>query len=153
MSEYACRSMKDVIAFAIKREEDARDFYLQCRDKIKNQALKDFFQELADEEERHRKLLTRRDVSDLEEFEPARVQDLKLSDFMVDVAFSPDMNYQEALTLAMKKEEKAHVFYAAWQKRCSDSETAELFKFLAGEEMKHKRRLGDIFDEDILMWN
>ncbi len=153
MSEYTCRSMKDVIEFATKREEEARDFYLQCRDKIKNQGLKDFFQELADEEQKHFDLLKARDVSNLGDFEPAEVQNLKLSDFMVDVHFSPDMNYQEALTLAMKKEEKAHSFYAAWQNRCGDGETAKLFEFLAGEEMKHKRKIEDVFDEDILMWN
>ena len=153
MTEYACRSMKDVIDFAINREEEARDFYLRCRDKIKNQGLKDFFQELADEEQKHYDLLKQRDVSNLADFEPAQVQSLKLSDFMVDVAFSPDMNYQEALTLAMKKEEKANAFYSAWQNRCNDSETAKLFAFLAGEEMKHKRKLEDVFDEDILMWN
>lgn len=153
MSEYTCRSMKDVIDFAIKREEEARDFYAQCRDKIKNQGLKGFFQELADEEEKHRSLLAQQDVSHLGNFEPAQVQNLKLSDFLVDVKFSPDMDYQEALTLAMKKEEKAHAFYAAWQNRCGDSETAKLFEFLAGEEMKHKRKLEDVFDEDILMWN
>ena len=153
MSTYACRSIKDVVDFAIKREEEARDFYLKCRDKIKNQSLKDFFQELADEEEKHRKLLVDRDVSQVKAFEPARVENLQLSDFMVDVHFSPDMNYQDALTLAMKKEEKAHAFYAAWQNRCDDTETGKLFAFLAGEEMKHKRKLEDVFDEDILMWN
>ena len=153
MSKLECRSMKDVIDFAIEREEDARDFYLQCRDKIKTRALKDFFQELADEEDNHRNLLMQRDVSNVKEFEPAQVQTLQLSDFMVDVSFSPDMNYQEALTLAMKKEEKAHAFYSAWQDRCDDSETTKLFAFLAGEEMKHKRKLEDVFDEDILMWN
>ncbi len=153
MSIYECRSMKDVIDFAIKREEEARDFYTQCRDKIKNQGLKDFFQELSDEEEKHRTLLVNRDVSHLKDFEPDQVENLKLSDFMVDVQFSPDMNYQEALTLAMKKEEKAHAFYSAWQNRCDDPETSKLFAFLAGEEMKHKRKLEEVFDEDILMWN
>lgn len=153
MSEYTCRSMKDVIDFAVSREEESRDFYLNCRKKIKNQALKEFFQELADEEENHRNLLTQRDVSGLKDFTPAQVQNLKLSDFMVDVKFSPDMNYQDALTLAIKKEEKARAFYAAWQNRCGDKETAKLFEFLAGEEMKHKRKLEDVFDDDILMWN
>jgi rubrerythrin len=145
--------MKDVIDFAIKREEEARDFYAQCREKIKKQALKEFFQELADEEESHRKLLVQRDVSQIKDFQPAQIQNLKLSDFMVDVAFSPEMGYQEALTLAMKKEEKASAFYSAWQNRCDDIETAKLFGFLAGEELKHKRKLEDVFDEDILTEN
>ncbi|MEW6078417.1 MAG: ferritin family protein [Thermodesulfobacteriota bacterium] len=153
MSKHECRSMKDVIAFAIEREEEARDFYLQCRDSINKKALQPFFQELADEEENHRQLLLKRDVSNLKDFEPAQVQNLKISDFMVDIPFSAGMGYQDALTLAMKKEEKAHAFYSAWQNRCSDSETARLFGFLAGEELKHKRKIENVFDDDILKDN
>ncbi len=153
MSEYECRSMKEVVDFAIKREENARDYYLQCKEKAQNQGIKDFFQELADEEEKHRTLLTELDTSAEENFAPAQVENLKLSDYMVEADFRPEMNYQEALTLAMKKEEKAHAFYAAWQSRCSGGEAARLFEFLAGEEMKHKRKLEDIYDDEILMWN
>ncbi|MDY6904491.1 MAG: ferritin family protein [Thermodesulfobacteriota bacterium] len=153
MNAFECRSISDVVDFAVKREENARDYYLQCRDKAENSGIKDFFKELADEEEKHRKLLTEVDLSDAGTLEPAQVENLKLSDFMVNAEFSPDITYQEALTLAMKKEEKAHAFYAAWKDKCKGSKVAELFEFLAGEEMKHKRKLEDIYDEDILMWN
>lgn len=153
MNEFECRSMKDVVEFAIKREENARDYYLQCKEKAKNTSIKVFFQELADEEEKHRVLLTEADTSNEADFEPAQVENLKLSDYLVDADFTPDINYQDALTLAMKKEEKANAFYTAWQGRCSSSGTAKLFEFLAGEEMKHKRKLEDIYDDEILMWN
>jgi rubrerythrin len=153
MTEFECRSMKDVVDFAIKREENARDYYLRCKEKAENAGIKDFFQELADEEEKHRVLLTEADTSSDGAFEPAQVENLKLSDYMVDADFTPDISYQDALTLAMKKEEKAQAFYSAWKNRCSSSETAKLFEFLAGEEMKHKRKLEDIYDDEILMWN
>lgn len=153
MNEFECRSMKDVVDFAIKREENARDYYQQCRDKAENKGIKEFFQELAEEEEKHRTLLTELDMSESASFAPAQVENLKLSDFMVNADFTPDISYQDALTLAMKKEEKAHAFYAAWKDKCTGSKAAELFEFLAGEEMKHKRKLEDIYDEDILMWN
>ncbi len=153
MNEIACRSIRDVVDFAVKREEEARDFYADCRDKTPKDGLKSFFQELADEEERHRGLLLDLDLSDDQEFEPEQVQNLKLSDYLVDAQFTPDISYQDALTLAMKKEQKAHAFYDAWQKRCSNSSAGKLFAFLAGEEMKHKRKLEDIYDDDILMWN
>ncbi|MEZ4568316.1 MAG: hypothetical protein R2860_15600 [Desulfobacterales bacterium] len=37
---------------------------------------------------------------------PPDIDDFRLSDFMVDVAFSPGMTYQEALVMAMKTEDK-----------------------------------------------
>jgi rubrerythrin len=81
------------------------------------------------------------------------VEDLRLSDFMVDVQFTPDINYQQALAMAMKKEEKAHAFYAAWKDRCSSENTQKIFEFLAGEELKHKRKIEEIYDSDILQWD
>ena len=153
MTQIACRSMQDVVAFAIDREEKARDFYLQCMEKSQNKGIKEFFKEMADEEERHRQILADHDLSEEPEFSGEPVQDLHLSDFMVDVKFTPDINYQQALAMAMKKEEKAHAFYAAWKARCSHEKTAKVFDFLAGEELKHKRKIEEIYDADILQWD
>ena len=153
MAQIACRSMQDVVAFAIDREEKARDFYRQCAEKAQKKGIREFFQEMADEEERHRSLLVEQDLSGEGEFSSPAVEDLRLSDFMVDVKFTPDINYQEALAMAMKKEEKAHAFYVAWQDRCSNEKTARVFEFLAGEELQHKRKIEEIYDTDILQWD
>ena len=153
MTQIACRSMQDVVAFAIDREEKARDFYLQCKGKAKNKGIKGFFKEMADEEERHRQILADHDLSEAAEFSEEDAQDLHLSDFMVDVKFTPEINYQQALAMAMKKEEKAHAFYSAWRARCSHEKTAKIFDFLAGEELKHKRKIEEIYDTDILQWD
>ncbi len=153
MNEIACRSMEDVIAFAIDREQKAHDFYLQCMEKAKKPGIKDFFREMADEEARHRDLLKEQDVSDEPAFQTSGVEDLKLSDFMVDVRFTPDISYQQALAMAMKKEEKAHAFYEAWKARCKSEKTSGIFEFLAGEELRHKRKIEEIYDTDILQWD
>lgn len=153
MAEIACRSMQDVVAFAIEREEKARDFYLQCVEKAQKKGIREFFQEMADEEARHRELLLEQDVSGEPAFAPSEVEDLRLSDFLVDVKFTPDINYQQALAMAMKKEEKAHAFYSAWKARCSSEQTAQLFDFLAAEELKHKRKIEEIYDTEILQWD
>jgi rubrerythrin len=69
------------------------------------------------------------------------------------VKFTEDISYQEALTLAMKREEKAHSFYSGWQGKCMHEKTAKLFEMLAKEEMKHKRRIETLYDEEILTWD
>jgi rubrerythrin len=146
--------MQDVVAFAIGREEKARDFYRACADNAKKEGIRDFFSEMAEEEERHRKLLADLDISAEKPFsdldEHGNIKDLRLSDFMIDVKFSPDITYQQALAMAMKKEEKAHKFYEVWKSRCASEKSEKLFSFLAEEELKHKRRLEEIYDSEIL---
>lgn len=154
MTEVSCRSMHDVVAFAISREEKARDFYRDCANSATNKGIKEFFREMAEEESRHRQLLADLDLSAEKPFsdldEHGNVRDLHLSDFMIDVRFTPDISYQEALAMAMKKEDKAHAFYEAWKGRCASEKSEKLFSFLAEEELRHKRRLEEIYDSEIL---
>jgi rubrerythrin len=145
--------MSGVVSFAIEKEEKAMEFYQKCADRAKNPGLKKFFQEMVEEENRHRQLLKDLDPRGLENLKLEKVEDLRISDYLIDVTFRDDMSYQEALTMAMKKEEKAHAFYTAWQKKCMDEKTGKVFELLAGEEMKHKRKIETIYDEEILTWD
>lgn len=153
MSTVSCSSMNDVVQFAIEKEEKAMDFYQKCADRAKNPGIKKFFNEMVEEEQRHKKLLQDLDPSGLDSMKLDKVEDLRISDYLVDVRFKDDITYQEALTLAMKKEEKAHEFYSAWKDRCMAEKTAKLFEMLAQEEMKHKRKIETIYDEEILTWD
>ncbi len=153
MSTVSCSSMNDVVKFAIEKEEKAMDFYQKCADRAKNPGIKKFFKEMVEEEQRHKKLLQDLDPSGLEGMKLDKVEDLRISDYLVDVQFKEDITYQEALTLAMKKEEKAYEFYSAWKDKCMQEKTAKLFEMLAQEEMKHKRKIETVYDEEILTWD
>jgi len=72
---------------------------------------------------------------------------------MIEVKFHDQLTYQEALALSMKKEEKAHAFYLGWKDKCMNEKTAKLFEMLANEELKHKRKIETIYDEEILAWD
>ncbi len=152
MTTVSCSSMDDVVKFAIQKEEKAMDFYLKCASVARNPGIRDFFQELAKEEERHRDLLRGLNVDGLDDIKLEKIEDLQISQYLVDVDFKDDMTYQEALTLAMKKEQKAHDFYAAWGNKCGHEKTSRLFQLLAQEEMKHKRTIENKYDDDILSW-
>jgi rubrerythrin len=153
MAKISCSSFDDVVGFAIEKEEASMKFYQQCADRAKNPGIKDFFLEMVAEEQKHRDLLQLLDLKALESVKLDKVEDLKLSDYMVDVGFRDDLTYQEALALAMKKEEKAHHFYGAWRLRCVHEKTAKLFEILELEELKHKRHLENVYDEQILTWD
>jgi rubrerythrin len=153
MSTVSCSSMNDVVGFAIEKEEKAMEFYGQCADRASNPGIKQFFREMMEEEQRHRDMLRNLNLDVLEGMKLDKVENLQISDYLIEVKFSPDLTYQEALTLAMKKEEKAHAFYAGWQNKCVHEKTAKLFELLAREELKHKRRIETVYDEEILAWD
>ena len=142
-----CRSLADVVQFAITREEKAKEFYEQCEAASERKGLKKFFREMAGEEERHRRMLADLPWQELESATLEQEEDLHQSDFMVDVAFSPEMTYQQALVMAIKKEDKAERFYSAWKNRCGGEEVGRVFSFLAGEEQKHKEALEAAYED------
>lgn len=153
MTSVSCSSMDDVVNFAIDKEEKAMEFYQSCADRAKNPGIKKFFLEMVEEEKRHREMLKGLDPVSLGSVKLQGIEDLRISEYLIDVKFTEQITYQEALTLAMKKEEKAHAFYLAWQDKCMHEKTAKVFELLAQEELKHKRRIETIYDEEILTWD
>lgn len=153
MSVLSCQSVSDVVNFAIEKEEKAMRFYRECAERAKNPGIKEFFREMEAEEKSHREMLKNLDALNLDSVKLQKVENLKISDYLVEVTFSESGTYQEALIIAMKKEEKAMAFYAGWKDKCVDERASKLFQVLANEEEKHKRKLERLYDEDILSWD
>jgi rubrerythrin len=105
------------------------------------------------EEQGHRDMLRKLDSLDLDKVELQQVENLKISDYLMDVTFSDKITYQDALLLAMKKEEKALAFYSGWKNKCMSEKASKLFQMLENEEEKHKRKLEKLYDEEILGWD
>ncbi|MGA2403824.1 MAG: ferritin family protein [Syntrophobacteraceae bacterium] len=153
MSTISCQSVSDVVDFAIEKEEKAMEFYRKCAERAKNPGIKEFFKEMAIEEQSHRDMLKNLDSLNLNEIKLQKVEDLKISDYLIEVPFTENITYQDALLLAMKKEEKAHAFYSGWKDKCMNEKASMLFQVLENEEAKHKRKLENLYDEEILAWD
>jgi rubrerythrin len=78
-----------------------------------------------------------------------KVQDLRISDYMVDVEATPDMSFRDALILAMKREKAAYRLYTNLAYLASRDEVRNMFQSLAREEAKHKLRFEIEYDEKI----
>ena len=105
------------------------------------------------EEQSHRDMLKNLDFLNLDKIKFQEVENLKISDYLVDVDFSDDITYQDALILAMKKEEKALAFYSGWKNKCMSEKASKLFQVLENAEEKHKRKLEQLYDDEIRGWN
>jgi rubrerythrin len=146
-------SPEEILRLAIRKEADAATFYHMAARKA-NPGVKKIFEDLAGEEEGHRKKLEGLDPKNLGTLpEPAKEkQGAGLTEAMEDIAFSPDMNYADTLRMAMKNEERARQLYMAMAETAREPQMKNLLHTFAQEESKHKARLERIYEDDILEW-
>ena len=82
-----------------------------------------------------------------------KIVDLKIADYVVDIEISTDMDYQQALIVAMKKEKAAFRLYTNLANIVDDPNLSTVFQALAQEEAKHKLRFEIEYDDNILSEN
>jgi len=144
-------TVDEILDFAIAAEKAAKSFYLDLAGKMDNDAMKQVFEDLAEQEENHRILLE--GVKQGKAIEAEEVADLKIADYVVDVEPRPDMNYQEAITLAMKREKAAFAMYTRLAESTRKGEVRRTFQMLAREEAKHKLYFETEYDRVVLKEN
>lgn len=146
-------SVDNALDFAIKEEEAAFDFYTELAGKMEKAWMKKVFEDFAQEEKQHKeKLVGVKTGKQLMAVE-GKITDLKIADYLVDVSPSADLNYQKALTLAMKKEKAAFKLYSDLAATADNEAVRDIFLGLAQEEAKHKLRFEVEYDEQFLTEN
>jgi rubrerythrin len=152
MTEPNFRSLKDVLAFAIRREVEAAQGYgeMAARASASAPGLRELLLELKSEEENHRRLLEGlASTGKLPEAAPS-LPDLGLSDAQEDVPLAPDLTFQELLIFAARKEKKAMDLYAGLARRPELAAHRAIFEFLTGQERAHKLKLEAAYEERVL---
>ena len=145
-------SFEDVLDFAIEREMEAVQFYTDLAQQMKNPSMRDVFETFAKEEQGHKTKLEAIKLN--KEVQSAKnVVDLHIADYVVEVEPGPEMDYQDALVLAMKKEKAAFRLYLELANQVANEEHKSLFLSLAQEEAKHKLRFEIEYDEVVLKEN
>ena len=143
-------ALKEVLDFAVTKEKEAEAFYKTWSNQVSNPAIQKLFADLAEMERGHAQKLSRITSEELIAQGPAPA-DLKLSELLVEVEAQPNMTLQDALIVAMKREEASVALY----QRLSQVEgnAQPLFSALAEEERRHKRLLETEYDDVILTDN
>jgi len=137
--------LRSIIDFAIKNEVDAYKFYKDASVKVKEQYLKDTFEELAKEELEHKKFLEDLIISDMKEIELEGFSDYKISETIDKPELTVDMDFPDAIALAIKNEEEAMEMYEKLASVSIDEEGKNLFQGLMKMEQMHKAKLEDIY--------
>jgi len=147
------KSVDAVLDYAIAREVESEKFYADLAGRAAKPWMAEMFEELARQEKGHQAKLENIRAGRL--LMPARkkVLDLKIADYVVDIEASPDLGFQDALILAMKREKAAFKLYSDLAASSDQQELKLSFEALAQEEARHKLRIEIEYDNSILTDN
>ncbi|MCK9423017.1 MAG: ferritin family protein [Bacteroidales bacterium] len=149
----AFNNIDEILDFAIGEEQAAVDFYLMLAERSKTRQSRKAFTDFAEEEMRHKAKLLKVKETGSFQISGNKVKDLKITEYLVDVRPSPDMSYQDALILAMKKEKAAFRMYSELAENAINPGVRDIFLNLAQEESRHKLRFEIEYDDYILREN
>jgi rubrerythrin len=144
------KTFEDFIDFAIEREEEAIKAYGEIAAIAKTPGLEKLLLNLQEEERNHKKLLQNITEEKIESLDIKEVADLKISDYLLGEPPSADMNFQDLLILAAKKEQKAVDLYSDLEKKVSKKDLKKLFQFLVQQEKSHKLKLEEEYEKHVL---
>ncbi len=148
-------SIKEIIEFAIKREEEAYKFYKGLAKKAKRPGMNKVFEELAAQELKHKTNLlnikkgAKGRYKKFYEISSNKIMDMKLSDILLDVTPDTELTYQQALILAMKREKQSYNLYTTIAEIANDKRRKLTFKTLANMEAEHKLKIEREYDDYI----
>lgn len=143
-------SVEKILDYAIKSEERSHDFYTGLAEKVSDDTMKKVFREFAAEELKHREKLLKVKQGETLLPDQEKVMDLKIAEYVRDIEPEEDMDYQQALIVAMKQEKKAYRLYRDLASATGDPELKLLLEGLAREEAKHKLRFEIEYDDNVL---
>jgi rubrerythrin len=142
-------TLREVLEEAIHKETLSRFLYIGLRQRVKNQASKDAFQALADQEQVHQQVL--------EDYLHGRMKESSLNlDLVVDhkiaecldqPEISPSMELKDVFLLAAKREGASHQLYFNLAAIHPNGQIKHLLEHLAGQELEHKNRVETLYTE------
>ncbi len=123
----------NILETAVEKEIEAHRFYSTVAELISNEKGRYLFQQFANDEIKHRNRL------ELEIMKLGKVVKSR-EDIDIDVEVEPGFNlsYEEALIMAIQKEDAAFQLYIQATISTNDLELRDVFMRLAEEEVKHK---------------
>ena len=143
----AYETVNDILDYAIANEEAAERFYTNLAKKATHDHIKKAFLEFAAEERGHKEKLEIIKGGKSLLNAQTQVTDLKISDYLEDIDLRDDMDYKEAIIVAMKAEKAAFRLYSDLAAATDDPSLKEMLTGLALEEAKHKLRFELEYDE------
>ncbi|MBI9083144.1 MAG: ferritin family protein [Desulfobacterales bacterium] len=137
------RQLSDVIETAIRREEEAYDFYMDLHGRFDDAQVQEALAWIAGEEKKHKAFLV--DYRDgrlgPDALQLRHAVDYKVAEYLDEPEVSDHMARHEVFLVAAHREKRAHDFYSALADHHPDGEVAGMLRRMASEEMRHKEKM------------
>lgn len=144
--------IRDLLDFAIEKEQEACDFYSDLARRTVDPALRAELERLAGMERMHKTKLQQLDPSD-PFWQRKHHEDLKIADYVVAAKPAPDMSFQDLISIAMQRELAAMRLYSDLARTVDDPDLQKMMLILAEEESAHKHYFETLWDEHVLKEN
>lgn len=133
---------KETIKDAIASEIEAKEFYLNISQRIRDYYLKELFLRFNKEEATHERILTALvEKGSIKSTTFNETRDFKVSETITLPEVSENMDLKDAICLAMKNEEIAMQKYETLAANCNDHELRAIFNSLSAMERDHKFKM------------
>ena len=139
-----------IIDYAIEREKEAVQFYHELQTSVHFTERQKLLANLEQMEQGHVTMLEKIRNQKIEELVIPEVENLHISEYIVQDEPSGELSYQDILITAMKREESSHRLYTDLAEKTGDMGVRTIFSKLASEEAKHKLLFEKMYDEEIL---
>lgn len=141
--------LNQIIDFAIQREREAAQFYLDLQQVSGFQEHRALLQQLSEVEAQHvtalEKIRRQAELSGDTDYSA----DVHLGDVTVPFEMPTQLSYADLLRTAIKREANSHKLYLELARSVTDPDLKKVYLRLAGEEAAHKRYFEKIYDEEI----
>lgn len=135
MTEFSQLSVRQLLEMASRAEMDANKIYSDLAQSLKNPLLKEKFQWLAFEENKHKESLAKLFLTLFRE-EKMEIPDSTDEALLPSINFTPSSSLVDILYQAMKAEEAAGDFYLNLAQKVSDPQQ-KILKYLSHVEHSH----------------
>jgi rubrerythrin len=137
------KRVSDILKIAIKREEEAYDFYLDIYTKVADPSLKETLEFIAAEEKKHRAFLVSYRDGDFgaKALKMTDFVDYKVAEYLEEPEINEASRPEDVYLVASHRELRSFKFYTELAKLHADGEIKEMLLKMANEELKHKEKM------------
>lgn len=150
---------QNAVKMAVERERDMLEFYEQVAPLMRKPAIREVFEVFRDDiQNRVDELLALLDEEDatcdlitrelLREEAPTN---LGIAKYLKEVELTNDSDFQDVLTVAMKRQERVTSFFVQLAAMTPVEEVSTIFRSVTNEEAGRLRQLEEIYDDEILL--
>jgi rubrerythrin len=137
------KRVSDILEIAIKREEDAYDFYMDIHSKVVDAGVKDTLEFIAGEEKKHKAFLVSYRDGDFgaTALRMSDVVDYKIAEYLEEPEVGENLKPEDVYLVASHRELRSHHFYTELANLHADGNLQEMLLKMANEELKHKEKM------------